>query len=326
MAKSLVASLILFATGLFAQGPTIRTNVPLVVIPVSVTDERGHFVYDLVPSDFVVFDNGQSRSVRVDDPDSITAPLDLVVLIQTSDLSNSALLKIKKVGTMIQAAVVGANGEAAVVTFADQVTTVQSFTSSADAIGGSFRGLQSVKTRKGRLLDAVAKGLDMLANKPKAARSALLIVGESKDRGSETKLEDLLPAIQRSGVTIYSLAYSAYLTPFTTKASEYSPPEGGHGWILDSISEAVHATKQDTCKALTGATGGRQLKFETQSKLENDLIRLGSEMHSRYIVSFTPAQELQGGFHKIAVEISGRPQLHVQARPGYWVNTGAIAR
>lgn len=123
----------------------------------------------------------------------------------------------------------------------------------------------------------------------------LVIIGESKDRGSAMKIQDLLSEIQRSGVTIYNLAYSAYLTPFTTKASEYSPPEGGGGWILDSVAEAVHATKQDTCKVLTGATGGRQFKFETKSKLENDLIRLGSEIHSRYIVSFAPVDAISDG-------------------------------
>ncbi len=315
--------LLLFATGLFAQEPTIKTNVPLVIIPVSVTDQRGHFVYGLSSSDFLVLDNGQSRSVRVDDPDSVTAAFRLVVLIQTSDISDSALLKIRKVGTMIQDAVAGANGEAAVVTFADQVKTVHDFTSSADELAAVFRGLQSVETRKGKLLDAVARGLDILASKPKTTRSAFLIIGESKDRGSETKLQDLLPGIERSGVTIYSLEYSAYLTPLTTKASEYSPPEGGRGWILDSITEAVHATKQDTCKVLTRATGGRELKFETQSKLENDLIRLGGDIkHNRYVVSFTPQQESQPGFHKIVVEVKGKPDVHVVHRPGYWVNSG----
>jgi VWFA-related protein len=314
--------LLVFATGLFAQGPTIKTNVPLVVIPVSVTDQRGHFIYGLGSSDFLVFDNGQARPIRVDDPDSVTAPFRLVVLIQTSDISDSALLKIRKVGTMIQDAVIGANGQAAIVTFADQVKTSLNFTVNGNDIDAVFRGLHSVETRKGRLLDAVARGLDMLGSKSETRRSAILIIGESKDRGSETKLQDLLPAIQKSGVTIYSLAYSAYLTPLTTKASEYSPPEGGHGWILDSITETVHATKQDSCKVLTGATGGRQLKFETQSKLENDLIRLGGEIHSRYIVSFTPPKGAEAGFHKIAVQINDKPNLHVVARPGYWAGGG----
>lgn len=126
--------------------------------------------------------------------------------------------------------------------------------------------------------------------------------------------------IQRSAVMIYSLAYSAYLTPLTTKASEYSPPEGGNGWILDSITETIHATRQDTCKALVAATGGRQFKFETKSKLENDLIRWGADIHSRYILSFAPAEDSAAGFHKITVVVSSRPELHVDSRPGYWIS------
>jgi hypothetical protein len=110
---------VLFALCLFAQEPTIRTNVPLVVIPVSVTDERGHFVYDLTADNFTILDNGNPRPVRVEAPDSITAPLALAVLVQTSDISDSALRKIEKVGTMIQDAVAGANGSTAVITFAD---------------------------------------------------------------------------------------------------------------------------------------------------------------------------------------------------------------
>jgi hypothetical protein len=53
-----------------------------------------------------------------------------VILVQTSDLSNSALIKIRKTGAMIQQAVLGAKGEAAVLTFSDDVTLVQNFTSS----------------------------------------------------------------------------------------------------------------------------------------------------------------------------------------------------
>lgn len=90
------------AGGLLAQEPTIRTDVPLVVVPVNVTDPQGRFVYGLDSTDFFVRDNGIARAVRADDPDAIHAPLDLVVLVQTSDISDSALLKIKKVGLTIQ--------------------------------------------------------------------------------------------------------------------------------------------------------------------------------------------------------------------------------
>lgn len=106
---------------------------------------------------------------------------------------------------MLQQAVVGANGEAAVIAFSDEVRTVQDFTSSGDAISDTFRNLKPADTDQGRMVDAVARALDMLANRPTGARSVILVIGESKDRGSESKIKDLLPRIQRSAVTIYSL-------------------------------------------------------------------------------------------------------------------------
>jgi len=118
-------------------------------------------------------------------------------------------------------------------------------------------------------------------------------------------------------VTIDSLTYSAYLTPFTTKASEYSPPNGG-GWIKTAITETARLGKQNTTSALTAATGGQSLRFETQRKMENDLIHLGSEINSRYLISFTPELVEGGSFHSIELKVKNRPQLLVRTRPGYW--------
>lgn len=81
-----------------------------------------------------MLDDGRPRPVRVDTVDSGLAPLALVTLIQTTDISLSALAKIRKIGAMIPEAVVGANGEAAVITFDDRVRLVQDFTTDPDAI------------------------------------------------------------------------------------------------------------------------------------------------------------------------------------------------
>lgn len=90
---------LLAAVGLSAQDTTIRTTVPIVVLPVTVTDGQGHFNYGLQSSDFLLLDNCKPLPVRVDDPDSGVAPPRLAILVQTSDLSDSALLKIRKTGS-----------------------------------------------------------------------------------------------------------------------------------------------------------------------------------------------------------------------------------
>lgn len=91
---------------LAAQQTTIRTSVPLVVLPTSVTDRKGHFIAGLGASDFIVLDDGAPRAIHIDDSDSETAPIAPVVAIQTSDISQSALAKIRKAGSMISQAVV----------------------------------------------------------------------------------------------------------------------------------------------------------------------------------------------------------------------------
>jgi hypothetical protein len=45
---------------------------------------------------------------------------------------------------------------------------------------------------------------------------------------------------------------------------------------------------------------------------------MGQEIHSRYLVSFTPEAQQTPSFHSIAITIKGQPQLTVRTRPGYW--------
>ena len=296
-----------------AQQPTIRTKVPLVVLSTSVTDRQGHPIAGLNAPDFLVLDEGRPRAVRVDTVADGLAPVALVALVQTTAMSLSALAKIRKVGAMVPGAVVGANGEAAVVTFDDEIKVVQDFTANADPIEDAFKQLQPQDSSGGRMIDAVDEALRLLAGRSGARRAYILIIGESKDRGSKEKLSDLLPKLQASGVTVYSLTYSAYLTPFTTRPEDYQSTGGSL-----PVVEFARLFKQNTVEALTEATGGRRFGFQTKSKLENDLIALGGDLHSRYLLSFTPSPEGNPGFHSLRVEIRNHPEAVVHTRPGYF--------
>jgi VWFA-related protein len=301
------------------QDTTIRTTVPLVIVPASVTDGHGRSIDGLSADDFVVLDDGVRRKIRVDASDQMIAPLKMVVAIGASDVSRSALLKIRKVGIMIPEAVVGANGEGAVIQYDDEVRVTQDFTRNPDAIKQAFQAVKPSGSTDGRMLDAVDKALDMVNSRQGMPRAAILVIGESKDRGSKTKLDGVLDKLQRSGTTVYGLSYSAYVTPFTTKASEYDPANGGYPVdFLFAIKELARLAKRNTMEALVTTSGGRHLSFETKGKLENDLLALGKEVHSRYYISFTPAETNDPLFHRLKISIQGNTNAVVHARPGYW--------
>jgi hypothetical protein len=78
------------------QDSTIRTTVPLVVLPTSVTEKGGGVISGLTASDFMLLDDGKPKNVNIDFVDLGLAPIALVVLIQTNDLSSPALGKISK--------------------------------------------------------------------------------------------------------------------------------------------------------------------------------------------------------------------------------------
>ncbi len=110
------------------QPPTIKANVPLVLVPVTVTDKKGVSIDGLKVEDFIVTDDGVRQNVHMDTSDTVLAPISLVVAVQCSGISAAVLAKINRVGGMIQPLVVGERGRAAVIAFDDDVRVFQDFT------------------------------------------------------------------------------------------------------------------------------------------------------------------------------------------------------
>lgn len=310
--------LFLFAISVPAQETTLHTTVPLVTVPVSVTDAKGNPVDGISATNFVLLDNGKPRPVNVDVLESGISPISLVAVVQTSNMSLAAIAKIKKIGSMIPLAVVGASGTAALVTYDAQVKVVQGFTTDAGTISDAFSRLEAADATTGHMLDAVDRALDLLSVQPGGHRRNILIIGEAKDRGSKAQLDTIVQKLQRTGTTVYSMNYSKLITPFTMKADEYQPT----GDYLQAMIELARLAKRDTMNALTEMTGGRRFGFETKAGLERDLMQLSKDIHNRYLLSFTPAVEQTSTFHKIEIEVQNAPPGTItRARPGYWSTT-----
>ena len=75
----------------------------------------------------------------------------------------------------------------------------------------------------------------------------------------------------------------------------------------------------------TTYTGGRQYGFKTQKDLERAVSDLGEELHSQYLLTYTPTNQDEAGYHNIVVEVL-RPGLKIRARDGYyWAGSKAEA-
>jgi VWFA-related protein len=349
MAGMKCALLVAFAGALAAQPSRFGVRSRLVLVPTTVTDANGRSIDGLEASNFLVYDNGHRVRVGVDTIDTGVAPIALIIAVQTSGISAAALEKARHIGSMIQPHVTGERGCGGLVTFAEHVAWLAECTKDADVLGRAFDKLAPEEHNKGRMLDAVAAAVDRLKKQPNARR-ILLLISESRDRGSETKLEAATVAAQTAGVTVYALTYSAFRTAFTSKApvsrpkeknepktpvkdaqdtfgtwngqpaSKYnpktSPPAAQRPDLLAGIQELAHLSMENSAEVLTAATGGRTFSFTRQKALEEGILKLGAEIHSQYLLSFAPVDSTPG-YHRLEVRLA-RPDAHIRARPGYW--------
>jgi VWFA-related protein len=295
----------------------IKTNVHLVLVPSTVMDKRGALIDGLQAKDFVVTDNGVPQTVHMDTSDTVLAPVSLVVLVQSSGISTPALARIRRVGAMIKPLVIGDRGQAAVIAYDTEVRTYTEFTSDGTVLRKAFEEIEPRTIKQAHMIDAIIAGMKMLDTRPENYRRIMIVMGESRDRGSQHPLKEAIEEAQRSGAVVYSLTYSAEGQAWTSSSDNDPSMPGGPDYV-GAISELSRMAKKNDANVFAKATGGRHLAFLLQRSLEADINRLGEEIHSQYLLSFVPQDSTNMGLHRIVVKVPSRPGAVVRARPGYW--------
>jgi VWFA-related protein len=255
----------------------IRVPVRLVAVPTLVYSRENKLIPGLKKTDFRVLDNGVPQALHLDADD---APVSVVIAIQTNLDARGPVRYITKVGSVMEAHLVGATGRAAVIGYGDAIETLKPF-GSGD-VRAAFRGI-AVKGSRARTIDAGMQAIEMLKERPRTHARVLLFIGQAADRGSEASWTTLQEQADRENVSIYALIFSD--------------------------------TKADPLSTLIAWTGGTELHFHQQGELEDAIGTLGVELRSAYLLSYYPSSE-EAGRHAISVEVSV-PGARTYARPGY---------
>jgi len=204
-----------------------------------------------------------------------------------------------------------------VIAYDTEARVFQEFTTDGTKIRKAFENIEPRTIKQAKLIDAVIEGMKMLDTRPENYRRIMVVMGESRDRGSKHKLAEAVEMAQRAGVVIYSLTYSAEGQAWTS-SSDNDPSMPGGPDYLGAIGELARLGKTNDADAFAKATGGRHLGFLRQKSLEASISRLGEEIHSQYLLSFVPQESKNTGLHHVEVRVAKLPDAVVRARPGYW--------
>jgi len=332
-----------------AVGSIGSVTTHIVTTPVTVTDRAGNIVNGLGPKDFRLTDNGKLQKI---DQDVAVYPISMVIAIQANAEVEKMLPAIQKMGSAISAQILGDDGEAAVIEFDHRIQTLGDFSSDPDKLSAALKKLKPGSTSS-RLNDATIESVNLLKRRPDSRRKILLLIAESRDKGSELKAREVLSAAEFAGVVIYAVDISKFVASITAPPSanrnllDNRPPgavymqgPGGTVQTPTTISQnnmgnwaPVIKDIFDLTKGIfitppldvyTNYSGGRQYAFKTQRELERAVSDLGEELHSQYLLTYKPNNPEEAGYHNIVVQVL-KPDMKIRAREGYyWAGTGKV--
>jgi Ca-activated chloride channel family protein len=278
---------ILLAAGVVAQQPTFESGTQIVSVFATVTDGQGRLVPNLVVDDFEVLDNDKPQTLVFFQNE--VQPITVVVMLDTSGSMTSSIGLLKAAAEQFVLRLLPED-KGRIGAFADNIQLSSRFTSDRDELVGAVKDIDYGNGT--RLWDAVAMSLDELKGKP--GRRVVLVFTDGDDTASRTRLGTVIDRGRAEEVMIYAIGLSSHY--FDGQRMVNSKPDSGLKKIADE-------------------TGGGFFELKNTSDLAPTFTRVAQELHSQYVLGFTPMQ-LDGRVHKLTVRMK-QPGMTARARRSY---------
>lgn len=176
-----------------------KANANLVLVPVTVMDQKDRVVIGLEKDNFSVFDHQERQVIRhLSNED---APISLGIIFDTS---SSMYGKLERSSEAVVQFLRTANpdDEFFLIGFADRPELLVDFTSSVEDIQGGISKLSP--DGRTSLLDAVYLGLDTM-RRARNERKVLLIVSDGGENHSRYNIKEVWSVVKEAGVQIYAM-------------------------------------------------------------------------------------------------------------------------
>jgi len=284
----LVAALLL-GGGLtaFAQQPTFRSDTRTVALYATVTDAQKRLVPDLTQQDFEILDNEKPQGIELFINE--VQPITVVVMLDTSASMTGSLKLLEQAAEQFLIRLLPKD-KALVGAFNDKIEFFPStFTHDRDQLIAALRELDFGNPT--RLYDAVAASMDRLFKID--GRRVVLIFTDGDDTGSRENISSVLDRARQNEVMVYAIGLRSDY--FNGSRQVRSKPDSG-------------------LRRLAEETGGGYFELEKSSDLAPTFTRVAQELHSQYVLGFTPTL-LDGKIHRLTVR--ARPGMIVRARRTY---------
>jgi len=335
----------------------LTVNSNLVFLPTRVGNKNGETVYGLKSEQFIVEDNGVPQDIKMEESPEASG-LSLVVAVQCGMSAPSEFSKLKGLAAMIDAIVGDAPHEVSIISYGEGPYVLSDFSDSPDDVRLGLSKIKPCGSLHAVTIDTVYYAINKLKRRRNHYRRAILLISETRDHGSKSRLQDVVAELGSSDTVIYCVAFSPardqiidVLKPSdkTDKGPyKFTPPPsvGARPAASDSGSTAttdeepvyairppnfalpkvlvqmINALRKNTASELASLSGGEYINFTTQKGFDQGLQRISNQIHNYYLLSFKTASTPTWDFHSLKVRVPDHPDAVIQTRKSYW--SGAL--
>ncbi len=275
---------------------TIKVDVKLVNVFVTVTDVHGSPVASLKKENFQLFEDSREQKIALFDKES-ALPLSIVLALDTS-LSTRKDLPLELASARRFAhAILRPVDALCLYQFSEIVEEVTPFTSDLKRID---HGIDHVRQGSATALyDALYLGSRALENRE--GRKVVVVITDGGDTVSRVDYKEAVRAAQEAEAIVYSII----IVPIEASAGRDT---GGE-----------HALIQ-----LSEDTGGKYFYATSVPQLDEAFQKISDELRTQYLLGYYPSQRLSDSdFRRIEVAVDGLPpdsSFHVHHRTGYYTS------
>jgi VWFA-related protein len=311
---------------MMAQAP-IKVSVNEVIVPVTVTDDKGRFISNLTKNDFKLFDEGREQKIDFFSHEQ-SQPIVIGFLIDTSNGMKIHWDKYKEAATELMLNLLPGDKKYSgyLITYGNAPELVVDTGSDSEKMVEKMRKMKPAGGSA--LYDAIymaCTSRKTVVGEPYEPRRVVVVIGDGHDTASKKTLQEVTEIAQRNLVTVYAMSTAAFGMPVEGEDSlvTLTSQTGGKvetplNHLYKDVSGYLDTPSDDGNYALAVGTGG--YAAEISSSIFRSVANLSGEITTQYVMRYTPdmAEKSESKqFRKIRIAVN-LPGVTVRYRNGYY--------
>jgi Ca-activated chloride channel family protein len=310
---------------------SIHVEVNEVIVPVSVTDEKGRFVSDLDKKDFQIFEDNRPQTIRFFTREH-SQPVVIGFLLDMSTASRIHWKNFQEAAIeLVQNLLTGdAKYSGYLITYAQDAELAVDTTTDPEPIVEKIRKLKP--GGGAALYDAIhiaCTSRKLIKGEPIEPRRIIVIIGDGHDNASKYSLDQVVELAQRNLVTIYCISTEAF--GFTNESDDnlvrLAQETGGR--VVYPLEDVYRDTdgylskpSDDGNYALTVGTGA--YRSVVDNKMYRAVADIVGEVTTQYILRYVSDNPTTKSYRNIKVVVD-LGNVKVRARRGYYAQPVSAA-